>query len=213
MLIRHRAGSPAGPQSKAGRLIGRIFDPQKGGIGRKVHLDAPRIGHLRDQADIRHGRAHRHGRIARSQAVACQHRLQRREAGGYPMLLPVGTTVILGAQPVTQILQHAQIVERVDVAGDRIARSGARARARRHRVGSSGGSGTISSRYSMMASDWPIAWPSCTSVGISSCGLTRLVGVAVLLAAVLQQMDEAQSGLRPFRLSAMRTRKAAEERK
>ena len=39
---------------------------------------------------------------------------------------------------------------------------------------SKGGSGFTSSRYSMMASDWPMVWPSCTSVGISSCGLTVL---------------------------------------
>ncbi len=77
--------------------------------------------------------------------------------------------------------------------------------------GSSGGSGWVSSRYSMMASDWPSTAPPSSSAGTSPWGFfARYSGVRC---APGRRSTGTVSYAMPFRLSAMRTRYAAELRK
>ena len=156
----------------------------------------------------------RRGRNCRS-AVAREH---RSPAPSKPIADPVALPCERASsspygQCACRIASDAQIVHRVDVAGDRIgdrARAGA---ADRRPCGSSGGAGTISSRYSMMASDWVIVWPSWTSAGISSCGFSALYRGACCWPPSFSRWTKRSSGSMPFRFSAMRARNAAEERK
>ena len=75
-------------------------------------------------------------------------------------------------------MQHARVVERMDVARDRQrerANASAVARLGRQQPMSPA---YISSRYSMIASDWRITRSPSTRVGTSSCGLTALISAA-----------------------------------
>src|SRR4030095_14602274 len=77
--------------------------------------------------------------------------------------------------------------------------------------GSSGGVGCRSFRYSMIASDCDSTTPSVASAGIRPCGLSaRYSGARCSLRANAFGSDSYGS---PLRLSAMRTRNAAELRK
>ena len=101
----------------------------------------------------------------------------------------------------SQILQHPQIVQRMDVAGDGIgdlahARAAERVRRQQRRFGHD--LVEIFDDRQRLADGVAVM----TRVGISSCGLSALVGVRVLLAAILQQMHEAQLGLEAFEVRA-----------
>src|SRR6478609_8070928 len=87
-----------------------------------------------------------------------------------------------------------------------------RTRARpRASFGSSGGVGWVSSRYSMMASDWNSVVPSSsTSAGSAICGLT-FRNSSVWCALVSRSTNTTSVGSF-FRLSAIRTRKLACDR-
>jgi hypothetical protein len=85
----------------------------------------------------------------------------------------VGLGGFVQLQVAFQVLQHAQVVQRVDFAGNASAPAHVRAPGPTRRAAAGLGSGWVSSRYSMMASDWPMAWPSSTSAGTSSAGLMR----------------------------------------
>src|SRR3954449_11745106 len=78
-------------------------------------------------------------------------------------------------------------------------------------VGSSGGEGYFSSRYSRIASDWNSVVPSSsTSAGSAICGLIlRYSGLRCALASRSTKITSAGTF---FRLSAIRTRKLASDR-
>jgi hypothetical protein len=77
--------------------------------------------------------------------------------------------------------------------------------------GSSGGSGWTSSRYSMIAIDWPSRWPSSTRVGTSACGLIVRYDSPACSPVGSQITSGSQARFLQFR--AILTRNAAELRK
>jgi hypothetical protein len=74
---------------------------------------------LRDEADVGHA-----GRLAVAERAGLrglpQHRLQRLEALAHPVPEPVGDRRVVGAEARPERVEHAQIVHRVDVAGDHL---------------------------------------------------------------------------------------------
>jgi hypothetical protein len=78
--------------------------------------------------------------------------------------------------------------------------------ARRAVAGKSGGCGWVSSRYSMIASDWNSTGPSPSmSAGSTICGLT-LRNASSRCLPLMRSTSMTSSGMRPLRLSAIRTR-------
>ena len=85
--------------------------------GREVRVEAPRVVHLRHQADVRE----RDGRTERVQAVggvALDPCLQRGEALADPVPVPARDRLLVLAERPLQVGEHPQVVERMDVAGD-----------------------------------------------------------------------------------------------
>src|SRR5919198_6482489 len=94
-------------------------------VGREVAVIALRIEDLRHQAAVGHG-----GRIAVAEPSRAGPRkigLQLGEPVGDPVPVPVVDLLLRLAERALQMLQHAQIVERMDLAGDEV---GERAHAR-----------------------------------------------------------------------------------
>ena len=103
------------------------------GYGEKSIVDAARVGELRHEADVGERR-----RVAVAEAArrrfAREPRFERLEADVDPVLVPAVLLLFGDAERAGQVMQHAQVVERMDVAGDR-ERDRAHARAAgRHRA-------------------------------------------------------------------------------
>ena len=143
-------------------------------VRRQVHREAARVVDLRDQAAVGDRR-----RVAVAEGagrrMVLQQRFERGEAFGDPVPHPDVALGLRHAPVALEILQHAQVVERMDVAGDQLrqrAHALAVARGRRQQRRRSG---HISSRYSRIASDCRnMRWPCC-STGTSCCGLVVAV--------------------------------------
>lgn len=95
-----------------------FIDAHDGRHGRKVAIDALRIGDLRNQTAVCQRR-----RIAVAEipctAVFGQRRLDRRQALFAPMAIPCILVVFTDFQISDQIAQHAQVVQRMNVTSDR----------------------------------------------------------------------------------------------
>ena len=87
-------------------------------IGRKVALLPPRVVHLRHEEHVRQ----RHRVAEHVAAVAAGVRdflLERREAARDPVRVPGVHVRIRVPERCAQVVEHAQVVQRMDVAGDR----------------------------------------------------------------------------------------------
>ena len=80
----------------------------------KVDVEAPRVEHLRHQEDVGEGDA-----VAEQEAAGARRgeRLKPIEPLAHPMPVPIVARRLIDAEA-GKMLQHAQIVERMDVAGD-----------------------------------------------------------------------------------------------
>jgi len=86
------------------------------------HFPASRVVHLRHQAQI--GQARRIAvAIAAGVLAVRQHRFQRLEAGGNPVPHPIAFLFVVRAKLRTDLLQYAQIAERMNVASDHLRQS------------------------------------------------------------------------------------------
>jgi len=93
---------------------------RRGGIDRAFverHVEAPRIVHLRHQADIRQRRFVAEAELA-APRLRDDHLLQRREAEVDPVLRPAIHLLVGLVVFSLDVLQHAQILNRMDFAGD-----------------------------------------------------------------------------------------------
>ena len=131
--------------------------------------------------DLRHEHAvGQAGRVAVAEAAgrraAGELALDRLQAGLDPVPVPAVLGLVVDAQLALQVAQHAQVVERMDLAGD-VERDRAHAGAAERVGGQERRLGTVSSRYSMIASDWVSgAVPgaaSSSSAGTSCAGATE----------------------------------------
>src|SRR5712692_7231550 len=103
----------------------------------------------------------------------------------------------------TRRLSSGWMSQAISKANERIrARSGGEA-------GSNGGSGCVSSRYSIIDSDWVRTRSPSISVGTACCGLTR--AYSELWCSFLRKLRNTFSYGSSFKFNAMRTRNAAED--
>ncbi len=124
------SGCRAGAASaNAGSEVARGVDGEQRRVRREIGRHAPRVGELRDEADVGE-RGSVAVAVAPRGGFARELRLQRREADLAPVPVPRVAGGLVDAERAGQVLQHAQVVERVDVAGDG-ERDGAHARALR----------------------------------------------------------------------------------
>ena len=137
--------------------------------------------------------------------VAREARFERFQPDVDPVLVPRVLLFVGRAERVLEVLEDAQVVERVDVAGDRQRDARALGRARRASPGGAAARGAFSSRYSMIASDWVSTSPSSvTSTGTRPCGFNARYSPPRCM--FLRRWTNSREGARPFRFSAMRTR-------
>src|SRR5215475_8929009 len=98
-----------------GELRGCRVDRNNAGKAIKRDVEAPGVGDLRHDADIRdrHMAPERVGRRP-------YQLLDRFEAGDYPVLVPFLDRALVGLDGVAQMAERAEAVERVNVAGDNL---------------------------------------------------------------------------------------------
>src|SRR6185437_11783323 len=147
------------------QLVAGAMDARNGRVVVHRQLPAQGVVDLRYQARVGHARRLAMAVTTGGRAVD-QHRLDRLEAHADPVPRPRRALFLAGAELGFELLHYAQ------VAAIASARTCARPRASTgSRAVSS--SGCISSRYSMIASDWVIARSPSSRHGTISCGLSR----------------------------------------
>src|SRR5688572_13924887 len=102
---------------EGGDALARVVHRADAGVGRHVDLEALGVGDLGDEADVRD-----RGRVAEAERAGSalgEHGLERVEPFAYPVAVPVVAPRLVDLELLREVLQHAQVVERVDVAGDR----------------------------------------------------------------------------------------------
>ena len=168
-LTPRRAACPArrhrGRQLAAGRV-----DAHDRGHGGQVALQATRVGHLRHQADIGDG-----GRVAVAIAAGGGRGRQLRLEGLQPLVHPMAVPGVLGVFVHARVCFRYFSTRRLFSGCVSQAMPSARSRTRARPMASAGSSGVcgwVSSRYSMMASDWPMTASPSISVGTSAVGLS-----------------------------------------
>ena len=123
-----RAGAAA---ANAGNALQAASMRVSVGYGDMSMSNAARVRDLRHEADVGE-----RGRVAVAEApgraVVRQRLLQRLEADVDPVAVPAVLLLLREAQRADQVVQHAQVVERMDLAGD-LQRDRAHARTRRPR--------------------------------------------------------------------------------
>ena len=166
------------------QCLARGVDRTQRWKGRKVDTETRCAEELRHKATV--GDAGMRTDAERSVApLACEVRLDRPEAEDDPVPHPLALLLLGQAHRTGQELQDAQIVERVNVAGDH-QRELASPALPSIDAGNKGGVGWRSSRYSMMASDWlRLTAPSSYTGRVE-----RPERLPELLAAAAVQMDE-----------------------
>ena len=107
------------------KATSRVHSPQQR-VGQKVTAEPPGVGHLRREVKVRPAR-----RVAEAERPVggtggeCCFQCHKRDAD--PMLVPSLHARLIHAEPRSQVLAHAVVVERVQVAGDEL-REGPRLR-------------------------------------------------------------------------------------
>ena len=102
---------------KGGQRLAGFMNSADTRHGGEVHIEAVRRKDLRNEADIREA-----GRFAETETGLCVPLCQDRFAGGQPVadppLAPAFDPVLVLAIVFAQIGQHAQVLKRVNIAGD-----------------------------------------------------------------------------------------------
>src|SRR6185437_6943162 len=98
---------------ECGQCVARRFDAYQRGVRRQVDVEAAGVRELRDDADVGERR-----RIAVTEAtgraIARKHLLQRVEADVDPVTIPVVLLFPRCADRADQVIQNAQVVERMN---------------------------------------------------------------------------------------------------
>ena len=168
---RHRAVAPVQHARRRSQLPAGRVHRSDARPASHVYTEAARALDLRHEVDVGQG-----WRIANAEAAAPgiggQQLLDRVEARLDPGVRTSASRPTRRRRSLTQRLQYAAVVERVDVAADD---GGERAHACAAigSAGSSGGVGCVSSSHSMIAGDWISTRPPSTSAGTRPCGCSR----------------------------------------
>ena len=183
---------------------------EQGGIRRQVDIDAAGVGHLRDQAE-----SAMVGRVAMAETAGLAARARSCSSASKPVAIQWRCHSARAASPMPMRL--ADGAARADCSADGCrrpspARSRARGRGRRRPAAAAAAAGMhlvqIFHDGQRLGHDMAVM----DERGIRSCGFSACTP-ALCCSPSLRRWMKRNSGTMSFRFSAMRTRKAAEERK